>query len=103
MILLVSLGANAQDTTRIEQYCEVTAVQRAFSKKFNFSVEYGENKDAWNKDQVEGLLNLHSTIDALNYIGKIGWKLVASTQYTTGMTTFQYIFKKEFLKKDIGY
>jgi hypothetical protein len=106
LLLLFTLTTYAQDTTKVEQYCEVVATGRVLSSKITIDINYGEERSLWKdnrlKDEEGKVKKFNSIIDALNYLGKLGWKLVnAFPIYNdNGPKIYHYVFKKEFLKKD---
>ena len=106
MLLFVSLSAIGQDTTKVEQYCEVVATARLLSNKVTIDIDYGEERSIWKDHRIrtdEGKLKkFNSVIDAVNYLGKDGWKLVnAFPIYTgSGPMVYHYVFKKEFSKAE---
>ena len=105
---LVPLLASAQtDTTVAEQYCSVNVYPRALSNRVTIEVDYGEARSVWKnnrlKDEGGNVVKFNSYIDAMNYMGKQGWKLVNSMLITTGTTNtgyYSYVFRKEFPKKE---
>ena len=104
--LVFSLHAFSQDTTKVEQYCEVTASGKLFSTKVTIDVDYGEERSFWKdhrlKDDDGKLKKFNSVIDALNYLGKMGWKLVNAYPVYNGSSSniYHYVFKKEFSKAE---
>ena len=108
IILFTSLVSFSQnDTTKIEQYCEVVATPRLLSNKVTIDVNYGEEKSIWKDTRLkndEGKLKKFNTvIDALNYMGKEGWIFVNAFPVTNGTTQiYHYAFKKLFLKSEVG-
>lgn len=104
--LFVSLSILGQDTTKVEQYCEVVATARLLSNKVTINIDYGEEHSIWKDNRLrtdEGKLKkFNSVIDAINYLGKDGWKLVNAFPISTGNgpTVYHYVFKKEFTKSE---
>lgn len=100
--LVCSLNSFSQDTTKVEQYCEVVATGRLFSSKVTIDIDYGEERNFWKdhrlKDEEGKLKKFNSVIDAINYLGKIGWKLVNAFPVSSGNgpMVYHYVFKKEF-------
>ena len=105
---LLPLFASSQaDTSMVEQYCSVNVYPRALSNKVTIEVDYGEAKSVWKnnrlKDQEGNVVKFNTYIDAMNYMGKQGWKLVNSMMITTGTANtgyYSYVFRKEFAKKE---
>lgn len=96
------------DTTKIEQYCQLIAQNRAFSSKVNIYVNFGEDSnflggDTRLKDELtERVKKFNSTTDALNYMGQHGWSLVNAFPITVGgQDLYHFYFKKLFNKTDI--
>src|ERR1700712_4678923 len=106
LCLIFSLHGFSQDSTKVEQYCEVTASGKLFSSKVTIDVDYGEERSFWKdhrlKDDEGKLKKFNSVIDALNYLGKMGWKLVNAFPVNNGGSSsiYHYVFKKEFSKAE---
>lgn len=106
LLLFASLSLLAQDTTRVEQYCEVVATGRLLSNKVTIDIDYGEERSIWKDHRVrtdEGKLKkFNSVVDAVNYLGKDGWKLVNAFPISAGNgpMVYHYVFKKEFAKSE---
>jgi hypothetical protein len=106
-ILFTSVTSFSQnDTTKIEQYCEVVSTPRLLSNKVTIDINYGEEKSIWKDTRLktdEGKLKKFNTvIDALNYMGKDGWIFINAFPVINGTTqVYHYAFKKLFLKSEI--
>jgi hypothetical protein len=104
-VVLISLSASAQNEN-VEQYCEVVATPKLLSSKVTIDVDYGEERSIWKdnrmRDESGKLKKFNTTIDALNYLGKQGWKLVNAFPVLTGTNTmvYHYVLKREFLKSE---
>lgn len=105
--LLISFKSNGQqDTSKVEQYCEVVATARVLSNKVTVDIDYGEQRSIWKdhrmKDEQGKLVKFNSVIDAVNYLGKNGWKLVNAFPIAQGSApmVYHYVFKKDFLKAE---
>ena len=107
IILLLSFKLFAQnDADKVEQYAEVVATPRLLSSKVTVDIDYGEERSIWKDNRVktdEGKLKKFNTVvDALNYMGKEGWKLVNAFPFITGNTqVYHYVFKIYFSKAEI--
>jgi hypothetical protein len=105
--ILMPLLASAQsDTSKIEQYCSVNVFPRLLSNKVTVDVDFGEVKSVWRdsriKDEAGKLVKFNSYIDAMNYMGRQGWKLVNSLVINSNNTTYySYLFRKEFAKSEV--
>ncbi len=104
--LTIFTSAFSQDTTMVEQYCEVVATGRLLSNKVTIDIDYGEERSIWKdhrlKEEDGKLKKFNSVIDAVNYLGKNGWKLVNAfpVSEVNGPKVYHYVFKKEFVKSD---
>ena len=115
IFLLLSIPTMAQtDTSRVEQYCEMVAQGRLFSNKITIDLDFGEGKSFWSfkdtrvKDELSGKVRkFKSTVDALNYLGGVGWVLVNAFPVTenTGLggvqNVYHFFFKKSFAKSEL--
>lgn len=107
LFIFISLSSFAQDTTKVEQYCEVIATGRLLSNKVTIDINYGEERTIWKDHRVrtdEGKLKkFNSVIDAINYLGKDGWKLINAFPTTSGNgpMIYHYVFKKEFARSEL--
>jgi hypothetical protein len=107
LILFSSFQSFSQtDADRVEQYAEVVATPRLLSNKVTIDIDYGEERSIWKDNRLkteEGKLKkFNTTIDALNYMGKEGWKLVNAFPITVGTNSqvYHYVFKKSFSKSE---
>lgn len=102
--LLFAFASNAQ-SEKVEQYCEVLGMSGVFSSKITITIDYGDAKSVWKDNRVKNedgsVKKFNSMIDALNFMGSDGWKLVNAFPVTSGnQNVYHYVFKKEFDKKD---
>ena len=110
IILLSSFQLFAQsDADKVEQYAEVVATPRLLSNKVTIDIDYGEERSIWKDNRIktdEGKLKKFNTVvDALNYMGKEGWKLVNAFPYISGngnTQVYHYVFRKPFSKSEIA-
>ena len=105
--LFIAFKVNAQqDTTRVEQYCEVVATARILSSKVTIDIDFGEERSIWKDNRLREdngkLKKFNTVIDAINYLGKSGWRLVNAFPVSTGNgpMVYHYVFKKEFSKAE---
>lgn len=100
------ISSAQSDTTKVEQYCQVVATARLLSNKVTIDIDYGEERSIWKdnrlKDETGKLKKFNSVIDAINYLGKSGWRLVNAFPVSTssGPMVYHYVFKKEFSKAE---
>ena len=107
VFLLLSFSSFAQDTTKVEQYCRLVAINKLLSTKVNIDVDFGQERkfftDTRLRDEETGKLKKFNTVtDALNYLGSQGWMLVNAYPVTEGSTNVYYFyFKKLFRKEEV--
>jgi hypothetical protein len=89
------------DTTKIEQYCQLIATPRLFSNKVTIDIDFGEEKSFWSDTRLrnyDGTLKKFNTIiDALNFMGREGWIFINAYPVRSGNSeVYHYGFKKHF-------
>lgn len=102
------------DTSKVEQYCELIAQGRLFSNKITIDIDFGEGrsffrfKDTRIKDEITGKVKkFKSTVDALNYLGGMGWVLLNAFPVTENnglsgaQNVYHFVFKKQFAKTEL--
>ncbi len=109
--LLMPVFGRAQTAeTKVEQYCELVAQSRLLTRKVNIDVDYGDERklfmDYRLKDESGKLKKFNTVVDALNYMGQQGWRLVNAFLVTEGAgasisNVYHYVFKKEFSKEEV--
>lgn len=103
-LLFISLHSPAQKDTgsiRLEQYCSVRTYSLFTGNTVEVSVDYGQKKERglFNmnimKDENGKRVIFNSEIDALNYFGTQGWKLVNAFPVREGRDSYtRYLFKR---------
>ena len=101
IILLSSFQLFAQnDANKVEQYAEVVATPRLFSSKVTIDIDYGEERSIWKDNRIktdEGKLKKFNTVvDALNYMGKDGFKQLDNSFNPTMGKDFQNAYVQEY-------
>jgi hypothetical protein len=81
----------------IEQYCQLKMLGQYLELQNTVEVDYGEKKRSYKlKDENDKVVKFNSGVDALNYMGKQGWKLVTVTTVPDkSWPKTYYLFKKE--------
>lgn len=104
---LAALALPAQnDTTKIEQYCQVIATPRLLSNKVTINIDFGEEKSIWANTRLrsyDGKLKKFNTIvDALNFMGKEGWTFINAYPVRRGeIDIYHFGFKKQFPRSEV--
>jgi hypothetical protein len=100
----------AQEKETIQQFCFVRLQYQMFSKVVLIEIEDGTKYDTqsgYNKrlqelDSAGNPMKFKSPADALNYMGKKGWKLAEVLPRSSEITTTTYLFKREIMKEEAG-
>ena len=106
-LLTSSFSCFAQDTTKVEQYCRLVAINKLFSNKVNIDVDFGDERKFFSdnrlRDEETGRLKKFNTVvDALNYLGSQGWILVNAFPVIEGSSsTYHFYFRRLFKKTDV--
>ena len=102
-LLLFSFICFSQDTAMVEQYCKVIVWDASLLSNTTIDVNFGEKRSSWKdytlRNENGKRMQFNSEVDALNYLGKRGWKLVNA--FAAKDSSYWYIFKKEFNKSDV--
>ena len=107
IVLFSAFHSFAQtDTAKVEQYAEVIATPRLLSNKVTIDIDYGEERSIWRDNRLKEdngkLKKFNTVIDALNYMGRDGWKLVNAFPITVGSSqVYHYVFKKPFSRSEL--
>ncbi|MBJ04544.1 MAG: hypothetical protein CMP65_01405 [Flavobacteriales bacterium] len=92
------------ENAKIEVFCDLISTKKFLSTTENITINYGNRDSLWNDDQIYNLITsdltkYNSLIDALNYMGNEGWKVIGS--YSSSSNSYlveHYILKKELIK-----
>lgn len=94
--IMISFSAMAQ---KHEVYCELLGVGRIFSTKVTVSVDFGQSQFQNNTicDSVTGKrIIFNSMVDAMNFFGKLGWKLKQAYAASVGkQNVYHWLMCKE--------
>lgn len=107
VVFVMSLAARAQnDTSRVEQYCQLIATPRLLSNRVTIDLDFGVEKSTWRDNRLkneEGKIKKFNTvIDALNYMGKQGWIFINAYPVVYGTNTvYHFAFRKWFPAAEI--
>jgi len=78
-LMLFSMNVMSQEAHRI--YCELLGTQKFLSSKVIVSVDFGQETSFWAGGSKEYLvdkqgkaISFNSMVDAMNYMGRLGWK-----------------------------
>jgi hypothetical protein len=107
IFLLASFSSFAQnDSSKIEQYCQIIATPKLVSNKVTIDIDFGEEKSFWRDTRLktyDGKFKKFNTIiDALNFMGKEGWIFINAYPVRNNQTEiYHFAFKKAFTRADV--
>ena len=100
--LFVAVAANAQEKI----YCELIGVQGLFTKKFNISVDFGQESKLFSNealvDEKGKAISFNTMVDAMNYMSKHGWEFEQAYIVTIGSDSSASHYYHWVLSKVIG-
>ena len=104
VVTLVSFAQN--DTTKIEQYCQVIVTPRMLSNKVTIDIDFGEEKSFWADTRIRTydvkLKKFNTVVDALNFMGKEGWVFINAYPVNNGnIEIYHFAFKKQFTRAEV--
>lgn len=85
------------------QYCEIVGTTaNLLGTKVNISIDFGQERkwaaDMRLKDEAGKSIKFNSMIDALNFMGTLGWEFVQAYAVTMGNTNvYHFLLKKEVI------
>ncbi len=105
LMLMASFSSYSQQVSAdsvVEQFCILrVAYSLDLSGKISIDVDYGQERK-WGKvyqlkdDETGKIRKFNSIIDALNFLGRQGWKLVIAVPVIADKaSSTDYVFKKE--------
>lgn len=100
-MMFVSLNVVSQEERTI--YCELLGTQKLLSSKVIVSVDFGQETSFWTGSSKEYLvdkngkaISFNSMVDAMNYMGKLGWKFVQAYVVTTSnQNVYHWLLSKD--------
>ena len=104
-ISLDKINRISYEDNTIEVFCDLVSSKKFLSLQQKISINYGNRDSLWLDPKIYSLIsseikNYNSIIDALNYMGNEGWKIINS--YSASDNSYiveHYILKKEIKKQ----
>lgn len=101
LVLLCCMNAMSQDSQRV--YCELLGYQKFLSSKVIVSVDFGQETSFWTGTSKQYLvdkngkaISFNSMVDAMNYMGRIGWKFEQAYVVTTSnQNVYHWLLSKD--------
>ena len=98
----------SQQISKIDQkkfvYCELLGREKLLSTKITVDIDFGQSVSFWNqdrryKDENGKPVVFNSMVDAMNFMGSLGWEFVQAYVVTVGQqNVYHWLLKME--KKD---
>lgn len=101
LLMLISMNVMGQDTHRV--YCELLGTGRIFSNKVTVSVDFGQYTSFWKSysnqflvDENGKKIKFNSMVDAMNYMGRLGWEFEQAYVITHGnQNVYHWLLSKK--------
>lgn len=89
LIAAVVLSIGVAQAQRHKVYCELVGQQKLLSTKCTVQVDFGQNQFQNNKlvDENGKKLTFNSMVDAMNFMGELGWEFEQAYIVTIGSGT----------------
>lgn len=96
------IGSNAQSKI----YCELLGAQQLLSKKVTVSIDFGQQTKLFSDnrmvDENGNVIVFNSMIDAMNYMGNLGWEFEQAYVVSVGAGSGSSLVYHWLLSKYIG-
>lgn len=107
LLLLAITSASfsfAQETPKYV-YAEIVGTSKFMSKKVTVEIDYGQSTSFWEsnkmKNQDGSNKEFNSMVDAMNFMGALGWNFEQAYVVTTGQqNVYHWLMRKEFANLD---
>lgn len=101
MLMMVSMSVMGQEPYRV--YCELVGTGKLFSTKVNVTVDFGQETGFWRQNVDQYLVDengkkikFNSMVDAMNYMGRLGWEFEQAYVVTTNQqNVYHWLLSKK--------
>jgi len=102
--LFLALILNAQETPKFV-YAEIVGTSKFLSKKVMIEIDYGQATSFWESNRMKNAdgsnKDFNSMVDAMNYMGALGWEFQQAYVVTIGQqNVYHWLMRKEFSDLD---
>lgn len=106
MLMMVSVCAMGQEKHKV--YCQLLGHGKWMSTKVNVTVDFGQETNFWRKyldhylvDENGNKIKFNSMVDAMNYMGRLGWEFEQAYVVTVGnQNVYHWLLSKEVDKDE---
>jgi len=94
----------AQETPKYV-YAEIVGTSKFLSKKVTVEIDYGQATSFWQSNRMKNSdgsnREFNSMVDAMNYMGALGWDFEQAYVVTIGQqNVYHWLMRKEFVDLD---
>ncbi|MGD1319514.1 hypothetical protein [Chryseobacterium sp. 2R14A] len=102
--VFLALSVNAQETPKFV-YAEIVGTSKFLSKKVMIEIDYGQATSFWESNRMKNAdgtnKDFNSMVDAMNYMGALGWEFQQAYVVTIGQqNVYHWLMRKEFSDLD---
>lgn len=106
LIVLMNLAFTVYAQENIHRvYCELLGTGKFMSSKVTVTVDFGQDAYGWNArlvDENGKSLSFNSMVDAMNYMGKLGWKFEQAYVVTASkQNVYHWLLSKDISDGDV--
>lgn len=99
-ILFVSISSFAQEVPKYV-YAEIVGTSKFLSKKVLVEIDYGQATSFWESNRLKNSdgsnKEFNSMVDAMNYMGALGWQFQQAYAVTIGQqNVYHWLMRKEW-------
>ena len=99
LMLMLSNFAYSQKNEMHRVYCELLGTSKFLSNKVTVSVDFGQEGSEWESKLVDKngkAITFNSMVDAMNYMGCLGWKFEQAYVVTVGQqNVYHWLLSKD--------
>nr|DAK25068.1 MAG TPA: YfaZ precursor [Caudoviricetes sp.] len=108
-VCLLSMSAFSQESEGVRKvFCELVGTGKFMSAKINVVIDFGQETKFWSGTYKQQLAdengkakNFNSMVDAMNFMGKLGWDFEQAYVVTTGQQNiYHWLLSKEVTKDE---
>ncbi|MFN5847560.1 MAG: hypothetical protein ACK5UE_13105 [Chitinophagales bacterium] len=114
-LITTTINTYAQDSVSVKEgiipeytYCQIVGIQKFLSTKCVVNIDFGDGKpfkDNRIVNEKGEVMNFNSMVDALNYMGELGWEFVQAYVITMDMglskqNVYHYLLKHRITDAD---
>jgi hypothetical protein len=111
MMFTVCLFGQVPETEVKKQqyaYCELVGTLGAFNKKLTVEIDFGQEQNFWKTKDARirtedgKVRKFNSMVDAMNYMGALGWEFAQAYVVTTAnQHVYRWLLKKAISEQDM--